>query len=558
MEKQIPIIALAVFFVSILLFQTFATQPAYAQSFVVISPFNYGIKGMSYQADSDSIWVLSAQTTGAKTWLYQVDRSTQSIIFSFNHTAQFSSLSLGWAEDIWCGKTDCFITTNTSTGGCVARISTETLGGGIFKGENVTGTQCSPVGAGYFKITGRDQVSGGFGSITLWVDGCSEAAATCDGQVRVIDGISMLIAFTFGAYNSANQFAVKVHEMEWSGISGSDDNDLVTTVGFVTDTAAHNRLIIYNLATLTVKCNVATPATNNTFGLDTNYLIAGSTNNKIYVGSIDGQVYVYNDSCILQQTIPSSFTGLTGDIRYVQYESGRVFIQETGANARIVQLLTNSTGHILTNEKSTYLPLPSTSQSAFDSADTSITTGNMILFAGNGKLWFPYTGDTASDKKIGILTYQAVGGGVGGGGNAENGRCGVGTALDCVGDRSLINKITGGTDVAVVGGDLFCGVGLNATCSGDIKTNGTGLLLMLMTGSFFAGLVFLTIGAANTKFGAGIAYTEIPKEFWLFLVVGVVSFAFYMQWIPDIVFYGMMVGLAGLFSFGLYKHIRGG
>lgn len=80
---------------------------------------------------------------------------------------------------------------------------------------------------------------------------------------------------------------------------------------------------------------------------------------------------------------------------------------------------------------------------------------------------------------------------------------------------------------------------------------------MLITGTFFACAVLSTIAIANTRFGAGISYTEIPKEFWLFLVVGAVAFSWYMQWIPDVVFYGMIVGLAGLFAFGLYKHIRG-
>jgi len=143
-------------------------------------------------------------------------------------------------------------------------------------------------------------------------------------------------------------------------------------------------------------------------------------------------------------------------------------------------------------------------------------------------------------------------------GGSTNGRCNVGTVLDCIGDRSISTAITGGQDIGVVSGNLFCGLGLNATCSGTTKDNGTGLLLMLITGTFFAGAVISTIAIANTRFGAGISYTEIPKEFWLFLVVGVVGFAFYMQWIPDLIFYGLMVGLAGLFSFGLYKHIRGG
>jgi hypothetical protein len=143
------------------------------------------------------------------------------------------------------------------------------------------------------------------------------------------------------------------------------------------------------------------------------------------------------------------------------------------------------------------------------------------------------------------------------GGNAVDGRCGVGTVLDCIGDRSVGLAITGGQDITTVSGNLFCGIGFNTTCSGDIKENGTGILLMLITGVFFSGIVIASIATANTRFGAGISYTEIPKELWLFLVVSVVALAFYFQWIPDILFYGMVVGLAGLFAFGLYRHVRG-
>lgn len=141
---------------------------------------------------------------------------------------------------------------------------------------------------------------------------------------------------------------------------------------------------------------------------------------------------------------------------------------------------------------------------------------------------------------------------------STNGRCNTGTVLDCIGDRSTSTAITGGQDITVVSGNLLCGLGFNATCSGNADENGTGIILMLLLGTFLSSAIFATIAVANTKFGAGISYTEIPKELWLFLVVGVVAFAWYQQWIPDILFYGMIVGIAGLFSFGLYKHIRGG
>jgi len=141
-------------------------------------------------------------------------------------------------------------------------------------------------------------------------------------------------------------------------------------------------------------------------------------------------------------------------------------------------------------------------------------------------------------------------------GNSVDGRCGTGTALDCVGDRDLINRITGAPSIANVTNDLLVSIGIIDGDNTDIKTNGTGLFLMLALGLFSSSVIISTIAVANNRFGATISYTEIPKEFWLFLVIAVVSIAFYLGWIPDIVFYGLVVGLAGLFSFGIYRHVK--
>lgn len=147
--------------------------------------------------------------------------------------------------------------------------------------------------------------------------------------------------------------------------------------------------------------------------------------------------------------------------------------------------------------------------------------------------------------------------------NQVDGRCGNGTALDCVGDRGTIDNIfygTGGTGVPItnVTNNLLDGLGITNSTNDDIQTNGTGLVLMLVTGVFFTSMIVATIAIANNKFNAGIQYTEVlTKEVWLFLVVGVVALSWFLGWIPEIVFYGMVVGLAGLFAFGLYRHFKG-
>ena len=140
-------------------------------------------------------------------------------------------------------------------------------------------------------------------------------------------------------------------------------------------------------------------------------------------------------------------------------------------------------------------------------------------------------------------------------GNQVDGVCQNGTALQCVGDRSTINQITGGQQITEVVNDLGNGLGIFNSTNTDIKTNGTGLLLMIMTGTFFASALLGTVHQLNQKGWISASIRDVDPIFWLFLVIGTVSFAFYLQWIPDIVFYGMVVGLAGLFAFGIYRHI---
>lgn len=532
---------------------SFYPQRAYAQgAFQLITSFKEPIKAMHYQAETDSVWVLSEGS--GFTWLYQVSRSTGAIMLEVNQTSRITN---GVSQDIWCGKTDCYISSSVSGGaGVIYRIPTQDISPNIFKGVNVTGTVSNPTGGAIYHLTGRDAVTGGFGSVTIWADACDNAGCAV-ANIRIFDGISMLFAGELPQVDSGA--TIRVHELVWSGIAGVSDNLLITVDGGITPSIAANELHIYDLSSQLVVCNIQLPVITAQvalgLGLTVRFTTAGASDHKIYVSANSGHVFVYNDSCTLLQTITNTQTGLSTNVRFIEYSSGRVFMQEDGVNAKISQMLINSTGHIQTSANNIYFPFPSVAQPTFDSVFTTVNLHNMVLFGGFAKLWFPYSD---SEKEIGILTYDVIEEPPAGNGNSVNGRCGVGTVLDCIGDRSVSTAITGGQDIAQVSGNLFCGLGLNATCSGDAKDNGTGLLLMLITGTFFAGAVLSTIAIANTKFGAGISYTEIPKEFWLFLVVGVVAFAFYQQWITDLIFYGLMVGLAGLFSFGLYKHLRGG
>lgn len=139
-----------------------------------------------------------------------------------------------------------------------------------------------------------------------------------------------------------------------------------------------------------------------------------------------------------------------------------------------------------------------------------------------------------------------------------NGIC-HGTLSQCLPEAGggLSGFLPNGYNITSAGSTIGQGLGIVDANNNDPQTNGVGLFYMLATGTLFSGITFATIATANSKFGTSIKYSEVPKEYWLFLVVGVVALAFYLHWIPDIVFYGLVVGLAGLFAFGLYARFKG-
>jgi hypothetical protein len=140
---------------------------------------------------------------------------------------------------------------------------------------------------------------------------------------------------------------------------------------------------------------------------------------------------------------------------------------------------------------------------------------------------------------------------------STNGICNEGTVLDCVGGNNSVGglaTLTSTYNITRIGNIIGQGIGIIDPSNDDIKTNGVGLIFMLIMGTFFAGSMVATLSQLNTRGWINMSIKEIDPLFWLFLVVGVVSASFYFNWIPDLVFYGMMVGIAGLVSIGILKH----
>jgi len=140
-------------------------------------------------------------------------------------------------------------------------------------------------------------------------------------------------------------------------------------------------------------------------------------------------------------------------------------------------------------------------------------------------------------------------------GNQSGGFCGNGTLRDCLGDRNALSGLVpANQNITSIATTLGQGIGIINPNDENPRTNGTGLFLMLITGSFFAIALMSTVHTLNMRGYISASIREIDPVFWLFLVVGTVSVAWYLDWIDDIIFFAMTVGLAGLIAFGVLKH----
>jgi len=139
--------------------------------------------------------------------------------------------------------------------------------------------------------------------------------------------------------------------------------------------------------------------------------------------------------------------------------------------------------------------------------------------------------------------------------NQSGGFCGNGTLRDCLGDRNALSGLVpANQNITSIATTLGQGIGIINPNDENPRTNGTGLFLMLITGSFFAIALMSTVHTLNMRGYISASIREIDPVFWLFLVVGTISVSWYLDWIDDIIFFAMTVGLAGLIAFGVLKH----
>lgn len=118
----------------------------------------------------------------------------------------------------------------------------------------------------------------------------------------------------------------------------------------------------------------------------------------------------------------------------------------------------------------------------------------------------------------------------------------------------ILDSVIGGVNprnITDTSNDLFCSLGITDCDNTDITTNGTGMFMLL---------ILIIISYAFVVAIHHFAHSPLSNiNPMLVLLIGIVdiTIAFFLGWIPDYIFYSVIVLLIGLGGFGLYRIIRG-
>lgn len=453
---------------------------------------NKNVIDIQYQPSTGLLWALVASSSLNLVYLDEITPSTGTIVASYNVTQSSTLL----AQALWCGQTDCFIgfTNAGNTAGRVIKVTSVTVSP-ITIGD-ITGTY-NTASSGVQRMTGRDAVTGGFGSITIYLSTKDSSNVM---TLYYLDGISMTTSASSQINVTSPSGSDFIDDMQWSGISGSTDNTLSIT-GVIDGSS---KMKIYNLATQSFVCS-----TNN-YGIYMTGVFPDYTNNKIFVGWATGQIKVFNKSCVLQTDISAVTTGLSQQIRLLTELplKGKMYVQESGANGFISEM--NYTSGSVSTYNSIISPFPSTSQSAFLGHSTYDNIHDL--------LFVPYSG---ADNAILIINF-------GTGGSSTSTTCTIDvngdgipdvtyrdTNGDGVCDAGLAGSaglVRNSQNVTTISNRLAYQLGFIEDPTSDIKSNGVGYLVYLV------GLVVF-IGLAVGVFRKNIL-ANVPIMIYVIIMIG--------------------------------------
>ena len=324
----------------------------------------------------------------------------------------------------------------------------------------------------------------------------------------------------------------------------------VNRVAFgVQNSAGGNVIHIFDAVALTRKCasSLSSATTTNTRGV---IAYMGNSINKWGVPTDSNTVLIVTqDTCVINTTITSTELGTPANhIKGidVNVHNGEYMVYHSSTTLAKVAVMDLTS---LVNLHNLIITVSGVG-SGMESNSFFATDSNTLVL--KNKVFLTTTSTTA---RMWTLDQTSTGDSNEEEDNQQAGFCGNGTLRDCLGDRSALSGLVPANEnITSIATTIGQGIGLIDPNNENPRTNGTGLFLMLITGTFFAIALMSTVHTLNMRGYISASVKEIDPIFWLFLVVGVVSVAWYLDWIDDIIFASMTVGLAGLIAFGVLKH----
>lgn len=368
--------------------------------------------------------------------------------------------------------------------------------------------------------------------------------ATCTATSNsVMFGISNALPFvtaqTFGDCTTVQMGIQQAYQIAVGG-----NNKIAVQVQ---GSAGQNVFHIWDSLALTRTC--ATSFTSSTVSNARALAYLGSSVNKFAMGRDANDIVTTSmTSCTVVDTISSATLGTSNYIKDIRLNTNNnewyVFSNSAGTQGRVSVM--------------TLSPTITSNTFSFLANGASMTSGyNMFAISSQNKVFII---DSTTTARMWQLDTASGGNPPDSGeGNQVNGRCGDGTALDCVGSgTSPFAGITGGQNATDIMANLTNGLGLT-NCPEDGSeqdTCGSGLFLFL----FILLLTeFLALAGYLGFTGKLNADRQIVDIALFMLIIGFVdlAIAFYLDWIPDIIFYTIVIITASLLAFGLYTKFKG-
>lgn len=433
--------------------------------------------------------------------------------------------------------------------------------GVIITSNNLSGKQDGLVCSSSFCVTvfqngaGQNRVIEKISLTTLAITATSVAlASNIEAQSLDISGSNIYYTrlnagtVSIGIMNSVDMAETAIYSSGMGAVSVKDLKVISSQNRIAVTTDSHN-FHLWNTQTASQVCQL---------GASGSYLNAGqitydANNNRYFVTSdTTNKINVISSACALSTTI----TGF-GEANYsvgIQIDTARseIFVlTSSDTTSKIVALKYSDF-----TKKWEYLSVGKSFRDflAYDSS-------NKIIMVGS------------ASNLIRLITLDSVGeGSITGSqvcidttGDAETDLCFTDTNGDGVpdaGQAGALGAYRGSANVTKFGTDLGCAFGLTSCTNKDIKTNGVGLFyLMIIIIWSYAALVFIHYEAKKLGSAGNVHVTEVLNINPILLVVMLfidVGITFYLGWIPDLIFYSAVVGVIGIASFGIYRHLRGG